>query len=95
MDSTLKIKFSKRMKKSAERARKRGKDMNKLAKVLLMLSRQEELPPRHRDHALLGDLEGRRECHIEPDWLLVYKVIEGELMLYAMDTGTHADIFGR
>lgn len=66
--------------------------MNRLASVLLILSRRENLPPRYRDHALIGDLDGRRECHIEPDWLLVYKVIEGELMLYAMDTGTHAPI---
>lgn len=94
MSLTLEVRYTKRMKKAMTQMRKRGKNMNKLAHVLLMLSRREVLPPRYRDHALSGDLEGRRECHIEPDWLLVYKIVEDELVLIAVNTGTHANIFG-
>ena len=53
-----------------------------------------ELPPEYRDHALSGDYIGCRECHIAPDWLLVYEVMERDLLLYLMRTGTHSDIFG-
>lgn len=59
-----------------------------------MSPHRETLPRQYLDHALHGQLEGCRECHIEPDWLLVYEIIENELIVYAMDTGTHADIFG-
>lgn len=94
MSSTLEIRYSRRMKKAAERLRRRGKDMSKLIRVLAMLSRREALPRQYLDHVLHGHLEGCRECHIEPDWLLIYEIVEDELIVYAMDTGTHADIFG-
>lgn len=74
--------------------KRRGKDMRKLLRVLVMLSRRESLPLQYHDHVLHGPFEGCRECHIEPDWLLVYEVIESELIVYAMNTGTHSEIFG-
>lgn len=86
----LAIRYSSRMIKNVRKMARRGKDISKMDAVINILADRKVLPSRYRDHALHGALEGCRECHIEPDWLLVYEVIEGELMLYAMDTGTHA-----
>jgi len=75
---------------------RRGKDMQKLFDILSILARQEQLPERNRDHALVGGhYHGARECHIEPDWLLIYQIIDNELVLLAMETGTHSDLFGK
>jgi mRNA interferase YafQ len=71
---------------------KRGKDMTKLDAILAALAARRPLEPRHRDHALTGDWSGYRECHVEPDWLLVYRCIGDELWLDR--TGTHSDLFG-
>ena len=57
------------------------------------LARREPLPPRNRDHALTGNLSDFRECHVEPDWLLLYQVFEYRLILSAVATGTHAELF--
>lgn len=68
--------------------------MSKLADVIRMLSSQEPLPSRLHDHALRGkESKGCRECHIEPDWLLVYRVVDSELVLELLYTGTHSDLF--
>ncbi len=72
-------------------AQKRGKDMSKLRDVLHMLIDGEVLPPRYRDHPLSGEWKHHRDCHIEPDWLLLYKLNGGELHL--IRTGTHSDLF--
>jgi len=72
-------------------AKKRGLDMEVLGVVVGALLRQEELPQRMQDHALSGRYAGKRECHISPDWLLVYRVFEGKLI--ADRTGSHADLF--
>jgi mRNA interferase YafQ len=79
-------------KKDVKRAQKRGKDMDKLKAVILLLLEDKPLEPRHRDHPLKGDWIGYRDLHIEPDWLLLYRVSETELMLAR--TGTHSDLFG-
>lgn len=79
-------------KKDVKRAQKRGKDMDKLKAVILLLLDDKPLEPRHRDHPLKGDWIGYRDLHIEPDWLLLYRVSETELMLAR--TGTHSDLFG-
>jgi len=73
--------------------KKRGKDMKKLSAILGMLARREELPARYRDHQLSGEYKDMRECHVEPDWLLIYAIIENELVLLATETGTHSDLF--
>lgn len=88
----LKIMFTNRMKRDVKRMKRRGKDMDKLTDILDMLARQEPLPRRNRDHALTGNLSDFRECHIEPDWLLMYQVFEDVLILSATATGTHAEL---
>ena len=79
--------------KDLRRIRRRGYDLSKLDRVLQSLLREEPLPAKHRDHALSGDYIGFRECHVEPDWLLVYAIDKGLLILTASRTGTHADLF--
>ncbi|MBR1559824.1 MAG: type II toxin-antitoxin system YafQ family toxin [Clostridia bacterium] len=89
----LRIEFTRRMKRDAKRMQRRGKDMGKLTAILDRLARREALDERHRDHQLSGALADFRECHIEPDWLLMYQVHEDVLILSATATGTHADLF--
>ena len=77
----------------AKLMQKRGKDMSKLIAVLSQLAEGTQLPEKNHDHELSGNLKDFRECHIEPDWLLLYQVFEGELILSATATGSHADLF--
>ena len=72
---------------------RRGKDGDKIKVVIGMLVRGEALPLEYRDHPLKGDFKGCRDCHIEPDWLLIYRL--NDEALYLERTGTHADIFGK
>lgn len=78
-------------KKDVKRAKKRGKDLSKLQDLIRLLLSNEILPQSYADHALSGNWKGWRDCHIEPDWLLIYKVTEDELMLGR--TGSHSDLF--
>ena len=78
--------------KDVKRADKRGKDMTKLRAVILLLIEDAPLDPRYRDHPLKGEWHGYRDLHIEPDWVLIYKVTETELFLTR--TGTHSGLFG-
>jgi len=87
----LEIKFSGKMKKDLKRAVKRGKDPEKLTEILDLLARLVPLAQKHHDHALSGEWQGFRECHIENDWLLIYRVDRDALILTASRTGTHAD----
>ena len=80
-------------KKDLKRIRKRGLDLNSLKFVLDTLQKQEALPLKYRDHALSGSYKGFRECHIQPDWLLIYAIDDDRLILVASRTGTHADLF--
>ncbi|MBQ6339589.1 MAG: type II toxin-antitoxin system YafQ family toxin [Kiritimatiellae bacterium] len=85
---------AKRFRKSLKKMIRRGKDINKINDVILKLANGETLDPMYRDHALSGDLEGLRDCHIENDWVLLYfYTTTGELVLTLSDTGTHADLF--
>lgn len=77
--------------RDVKRAEKRGKDMAKLRQMLLLLLGGEPLPERYRDHPLRGNWNGYRDLHIEPDWLLIYKVVGDELHLAR--TGSHSDLF--
>jgi mRNA interferase YafQ len=72
-------------------AQRRGKDMSKLRAVILLLIEGKPLPLRLKDHPLSGDWELHRDCHLEPDWLLLYKIDGGDL--YLVRTGSHADLF--
>ena len=80
----LTIKYQTAFKKDYKRIRKRGYDISQLEMVICMLAEGQELPPKYANC---------RECHIAPDWLLVYEVKEKELLLYLIRTGTHSDIF--
>jgi mRNA interferase YafQ len=83
------------MKHDAKVMQKRGKNLSKLIFVLDKLSKNIPLPPKCHDHQLVGSLKDFRECHIAPDWLLMYQIINDELILSATATGTHADLFGK
>lgn len=89
----LTIKYQAAFKRDYKRVKKRGYDMRLLEKVIGILAEEKSLPSQYKDHGLSGDYKGCRECHIAPDWLLVYEVIQQELLLYLTRTGTHSDIF--
>ena len=72
-------------------AQRRGKDMQKLREIILLLMEGDPLPLRYKDHPLGGEWIRYRDCHIEPDWLLIYKIEEDDL--YLVRTGTHSDLF--
>ncbi len=74
-----------------KRMRKRGKDLTQLQAVVRLLAEGEALPPRHRDHPLIGPWAPSRDCHVEPDWILIYTADAETLRLER--TGTHADLF--
>ena len=89
----LTIKYQAAFKKDYKRIVKRGYDMRLLEKVIELLANQKPLPEKDRDHQLSGDYAGCRECHITPDWLLIYEVADEELILYLTRTGSHSDLF--
>ena len=89
----LEIVLSNRFKKDLKMAKKRGYNLDLLNDVVEKLARQEPLPKKNRDHSLTGYFIGFRECHIQPDWLLVYRVNDEELILFLTRTGTHSDLF--
>lgn len=92
--SKYKLFVTSKFKKDARRAVKRGKDVRKLDAAIERLLEGKTLPESMRDHELSGNYFGHRECHIEPDWLLVYRINHGELILTAVRTGTHSNLFG-
>ena len=89
----LTIKYQAALKKDYKRIVKRGYDTRLLEKVIELLANQKPLPEKNRDHQLTGDYAGCRECHITPDWLLIYEVADEELILYLTRTGSHSDLF--
>lgn len=89
----LELVLTAQFKKDLKRIRKRGVDLALLDKVLDYLQREESLPMKFRDHALTGDYTGFRECHIQPDWLLIYAIDKGQLILTASRTGSHSNLF--
>lgn len=76
-------------------AKKRGLKMEALAEVVTLLAKGEALPEKNRDHSLAGNWIGHRECHVLPDWLLIYRIEENVLVLTLTRTGTHSDLLGR
>ena len=84
---------TKQFTRDIRRMESRGKDLSKLKTVIDIICDGQPLPEQYRDHSLRGDWEGYRECHIDPDWLLVYKIEEKKLILVLTRTGSHADIF--
>ncbi len=89
----LRIVPSNKFKKDLKLAVKRGYDIKLLEDVVNRLANEEPLEPKYKDHNLTGDYSGFRECHITPDWLLIYQVINDELVLFLSRTGSHSDLF--
>lgn len=89
------IVWTTQFKKDYKLALKRHLDIELLDNVIRILSRGETLPERNKDHALTGEWVGHRECHILPDWLLVYRIEDDVLVLTLSRTGTHSDLFGK
>ena len=89
----LTIKYETTFKKDFKRIVRRGYDIRLLENVIEMLANGQVLPEKYRDHSLIGDYADCRECHITPDWLLIYKISNAELILYLTRTGTHSDLF--
>lgn len=85
--------LTRKFKKSLKLAKKRGLDLNLLEKVITSLQNNSPLEEKYRDHELRGKYKGFRECHIAPDWLLIYMKEEDVLVLTLIDTGTHLDLF--
>ena len=91
----LKIEYHGQFKRDYKRAVKRGCDISKLTKVITLLANEQPLPPHYKDHALTdsGKYKDVRECHIQPDWLLVYHISDQRLILTLIRTGSHSDLF--
>ena len=89
----LEIVPSNQFKKDLRLAKKRGLDLQKLRNIVTQLAEQKGLDPKNRDHNLTGDYKGFRECHIEPDWLLIYRIDGDNLYLFLVRTGSHSDLF--
>lgn len=91
----LKIEFTGQFKRDYKLAVKRGCDPQELTLVITLLASQQPLPEKYRDHALENSRSYKnvRECHIKPDWLLIYKVYADRLVLELIRTGTHSDLF--
>lgn len=82
-----------KFRKDMKRIKKRGYDLRLLTEVLDLLATGSVLPEKYKDHALSGNYQGHRECHISPDWLLIYRVEARMLVLVLSRTGTHSDLF--
>jgi mRNA interferase YafQ len=85
------IRRTSQFKRDVKQMQRQGKDLGKLKKVLESLVKGEKLSQKYRDHVLVGQYKGTRECHIEPDWLLIYELAESEVVL--IRTGSHSDLF--
>ena len=89
----LTIKYHTMFKKDFKRIKKRGYDISRLEKIVELLANEVPLPEQFKDHNLSGNYTGFRECHIAPDWLLIYQVKNNELVLVLSRTGSHSDLF--
>ena len=87
------IRYSSNFKKAYKRCKKRGLDMLLLKEVIRILSEEGKLPPTYHAHTLQGKYKDLWECHIQPDWLLVWEQNDKEFILYFLSTGTHSDLF--
>jgi mRNA interferase YafQ len=87
------LRYTALFKKQRKLLIKRGYDISLLDNIIIMLANGEILPEKCRDHALTGDRKGQRDCHIRPDWILIYERNDTELTLLFCETGTHSDLF--
>ncbi len=87
------VRFTGQFKKDLKLAKKQGKNTDELFAVIEKLSNGEALDAKYRDHSLSGNYKGCRECHIEPDWLLIYEIDDGILVLMLYRVGSHSELF--
>ena len=87
------IKFTNQFKKDLKVAKKQGKDIEKLFEIIEKLANQEPIASKYHDHGLTGKYKGCRECHIDPDWLLIYEIIEDIMVLLLYRVGNHSELF--
>ena len=90
---TYTIKPSTKFAKDLKRVQRRGWKIASLTGIVKELAAGKKLLDKHRDHDLVGNFTGLRECHIEPDWLLIYEIDSDNLMLYLVRTGSHSDLY--
>lgn len=89
----LDVYFTAKFKRDFKRMKKQGKNINALLDIVDVLAEEKPLDPRHKDHALTGKYTGQRECHIQPDWLLIYEADGNALILTLTRTGSHSELF--
>lgn len=90
----IKLELSTQFKKDLKKIKKQGKDKEKLDEVIKILQKEELLPKKYGDHELIGNWKSYRECHIESDWLLIYKIHDGHVKLLRLTrTGSHSELF--
>lgn len=91
----LNLEYTNQFKKDIKKITKQGLDIEKLHKVIDILQKQEKLPEQYRDHLLVNsrNYKNMRECHIETDWLLIYKIYDDAMVLVAVRTGSHSELF--
>lgn len=94
MMTNYKIKYTKEFEKSIKKITKQGKSIDKLLNVIDLLSNKQQLDSKYKDHALYNDKKFKdcRDCHIEPDWILIYKYLEEEIVLLLVNTGSHSEV---
>jgi len=90
---TYEVRFTNQFKKDIKLAKKQGKDIEKLFEIIGILADGQPLEEKHRDHDLSGNYKGCRECHIEPDWLLIYEIDNDVLILMLNRVGSHSELF--
>ena len=95
MKGKLDIVWTNQFKKDYKTAMKRSLNIDLLDEIITKLASCEQLPEKYKDHALSGHWSGHRDCHIQPDWLLIYRVENDLLVLTLTRTGTHSDLFGK
>lgn len=91
----LNLQYTNQFKKDFKLAKKRGCNISEFETVLRLLQNQQPLPEKYKDHQLIGNWKSHRELHITPDWLLIYRIKDSELILELSRTGTHSDLFGK
>lgn len=91
----LNLEYTNQFKKDIKKISKQGLDIEKLHKVIDILQKQEKLPEQYRDHLLVNsrNYKNMRECHVEADWLLIYKIYDDAMVLVAIRTGSHSELF--
>ena len=82
-----------KFKKQLKNLKRQNKDLKLLEKIISTLSKGEKLPSKNKDHKLVNNYDGARECHITPDWLLIYEIVENKLLLILLASGSHSELF--